>query len=427
MLIEFRVKNHRSMRDEQVLTMQAGPLGEKTDPRPLAVAGFSERLVPVAAIYGANASGKSNLLSALAYMRDAVQNSHRIWPPEGGVPRKPFAWGQSQSEASMFEVTVLISGVKYQYGFAVSSTRILEEWLFAWPRGHQQKWFERDGQTLKFGAQLKGENKAIQEFTRENALFLSVAAQNNHTQLKPIFNWFQSLESVNVSTNSRGPIGGRNQELFPAFALDDEEKLAEQNDLAPKARSIVRGFKRHVGDLLKNSDLGVLDIRSISNGALHGLSESQPQIELRHRCTSENAWLPLEEESNGTRTLFRLAWPLYTTIREGGLLLVDELEASLHPSLAEQIVRQFQDPKTNPQHAQLIFTTQDTNLLGSTNEEAVLRRDQIWLTEKDSEGATTLFPLTDFKPRKSENLERGYLQGRYGAIPFLGNFSFGSE
>jgi AAA15 family ATPase/GTPase len=425
MLIEFRVKNHRSLRDEQVLTMQAGPLGEKTDPRPFTVAGLSERLLPVAAIYGANASGKSNLLSALAYMRDAVQDSHRIWPPEGGVPRKPFAWSESQTDASLFEVTVLINGVKYQYGFAVSSAQILEEWLFAWPRGYKQKWFERDGRSFKFGSQLKGENKAIQEFTRENALFLSVAAQNNHAQLMPIFNWFDSLESINVSAPSRSSKKGINPGLFTAFAFDDDDKLTASIDYTFAEKVLVQKFRKHVVDLLTNSDLGILDIRSNASSVFR--LEGGPLIELKHRCGSDKPWLPLDEESNGTRTLFRLAWPLFLTIQRGTILLVDELEASLHPSLAEQIVRQFNDSTTNPLHAQLIFTTQDTNLLGSTSEEAVLRRDQIWLTEKDIEGATTLYPLTDFKPRKSENLERGYLQGRYGAIPFLGNFSFGSE
>jgi uncharacterized protein len=133
--------------------------------------------------------------------------------------------------------------------------------------------------------------------------------------------------------------------------------------------------------------------------------------------------LPLEEESRGTQTLFRLALPILQAIDKGGVLLVDELEASLHPTLAQEIVRQFNGPATNPRNAQLLFTTQDTNLLGTTLGAPAVRRDQVWLTEKDAEGATVLYPLTDYKPRKAENLERGYLQGRYGAIPFLGDFS----
>lgn len=130
--------------------------------------------------------------------------------------------------------------------------------------------------------------------------------------------------------------------------------------------------------------------------------------------------MPLEEESKGTLTLFNLAPAVLSVLWTGGILVVDELEASLHPLLGLHIVRQFNDPARNPRNAQLLFTTHDTNLLGTTLGEPALRRDQIWLTEKDKEGASRIYPLTDYKPRKEENLERGYLQGRYGAIPFLG-------
>jgi AAA15 family ATPase/GTPase len=135
----------------------------------------------------------------------------------------------------------------------------------------------------------------------------------------------------------------------------------------------------------------------------------------------------LEEESNGTQKLFQLALPVLLALREGSVLVVDELESSLHPSLAQEIVILFNNPSKNPNNAQLIFSTHDTNLLGTILGEPVLRRDQVWLTEKDPEGGTVLYPLTDYKPRKSENLERGYLQGRYGAIPFLGKFAWAFE
>jgi hypothetical protein len=142
---------------------------------------------------------------------------------------------------------------------------------------------------------------------------------------------------------------------------------------------------------------------------------------VQHRSEHADAWLPLEQESRGTLTLFRIGPVLVDVLRTGGVLVVDELEASLHPLLALNIVRRFNDPVANPRNAQLLFTTHDTHLLGTVLGEPALRRDQIWLTEKDPDGATALYPLTDYKPRKSENLERGYLQGRYGAIPFLGH------
>nr|AYM53879.1 hypothetical protein [Kofleria flava] len=141
---------------------------------------------------------------------------------------------------------------------------------------------------------------------------------------------------------------------------------------------------------------------------------------VRHQSAADNAWLPFHEESRGTQTLFRMAPSIVTALQSGSMLVIDELEASLHPLLALQVVRHFNDPRANPRNAQLLFTTHDTNLLGTELGEPALPRDQIWLTEKDEEGATDLYPLTDYKPRKAENLERGYLQGRYGAIPFLG-------
>ena len=176
--------------------------------------------------------------------------------------------------------------------------------------------------------------------------------------------------------------------------------------------------------MLRDADIGIIDMKveKIEPDASAKRLFRQTRFYLQHRGPYEEAWLPLDEESAGTKTLFRIAMPILQALDVGSVLIVDKLESSLHPCLAQQIVRLFNDPKSNPRNAQLIFTTHDTNLLGTTVGEAVLRRDQVWLTEKDAEGATVLYPLTDYKPRKSENLERGYLQGRYGAIPFLGNF-----
>jgi AAA15 family ATPase/GTPase len=177
---------------------------------------------------------------------------------------------------------------------------------------------------------------------------------------------------------------------------------------------------------LRAADIGIVDVR-VEKSASDDKRRRVPRFFLRHQSKSGAAWLPLEEESRGTQTLFHIALPILQAMRKGGILLVDELERSLHPALAQQIIRQFNDPVANPKNAQLIFTTHDTNLLGNTLGEPALRRDQVWLTEKDPEGATVLYPLTDYKPRKAENLERGYLQGRYGAIPFLGDFLVAGE
>lgn len=426
MLIEFRVENHRSLRDEQALSMEAGRAADGADDRPRQVDGVNEKLLCAAGLYGANASGKTNVLAALAFMRDAVFSSHRSWSPDEGVPREQFAWGPKKDEPSLFEVTIVLESIRYQYGFVASDKSFLEEWLHAWPLGKKQIWFERDASTFKFGDNLKGENKLIEEVTRPNALFLSAAVQHKHVQLQPIFSWFRALNSYNLPPTRHSLYRPWLSEFAVARLLEGGTSDPTQQQLFQNEESTELMLERF-RSMLRNADIGITDLRILKDEGPNELSKRQraPRFQLKHQSDSLDSWLPLEEESRGTRTLFRLAFPILQAIQGGGTLIIDELEASLHPALAEQIVRQFNNPSTNPNNAQLIFTTHDTNLLGTTLGMPALRRDQIWLTEKSPEGATEVYPLTDYKPRKLENLERGYLQGRYGAIPFLGNFSFG--
>jgi uncharacterized protein len=451
-LVEFRVANHRSLRDEQVLTMEAGRVGDETDPRPRQVPGYPERLLTVAGLYGANASGKSNVLAALAFMREAVLQSHRFWSPaeeeparplarraptasnvgtsgqadeQSLLPRDPFAWGPKKNDPSLFEVTFLLDQVRCQYGFQASDDRFLEEWLFAWPAGKKQLWFERDEHAFRFGENLKGENKLIEKVTRPNALFVSAAAQHNHPYLSPIFAWFQSLEVINIRE-------GRYAHQLP-FQMASEFALARLLEKDGSQRTLFQeeehpeGLLEHFRDFLKQADTGVVDLRAERSGSDEKPRRIGARFFLKHKSESDDTWLPLREESNGTRTLFYMALPILRVLQRGGLLLIDELERSLHPTLARKIVDRFNDPGANPKSSQIIFTTHDTNLLGTVLGKPALRRDQVWLTEKDAEGATVLYPLTDYKPRKNENLERGYLQGRYGAIPFLNDFLVKAE
>jgi AAA15 family ATPase/GTPase len=418
-LIEFRVENHRSIRDEQALTLEAGRVGASEDPRPRQVQGCAKKILPVAAIYGANASGKSNVLAAIGSMREAVVFSLRNWSPDEGIPQDPFAWGAKSTEATSFEVQIVIEGTRYRYGFKFNEKVFLEEWLYAWPNGKKQTWLERVEETYTFGENLRGENKVIEDVTRPNALFLSAAAQLKHPQLSPIYTWFGSIETINLAP--RRSLSGpsffmhHGSENAIASMIEESNQTSLFPDLNP-ALSMANRFKA----LLKNADVGIEDVRATRR---EQAGRSRPwQIEVKHQNETTDAWLPLEEESKGTRTLFRLALPVLRAIDRGRILVVDELESSMHPNLAEHIVSQFNDPQINIRNAQLIFTTHDTNLLGTLFGEPVLRRDQVWLTEKDGNGASVLYPLTDFKPRKEENVERGYIQGRYGAIPYLGNF-----
>jgi predicted ATPase len=389
MLIEFRVENHRSIRDEQVFTMEAGRTSDPDALHVRHVAGHKEALLTVAAFYGANASGKSNLLSALMFMREAVTDSHRLWEPSGGFPRDPFAWGKHHEQPSLYEVTFVRHGTRYRYGFVVDSERVLEEWLFAWPGTRKQVWFERE-QAFKFGEHLKGENRTIEQLTRTNALFLSVAAQHGHKQLQEVYAWIAAL-IIDVPP----PVGCESPEFDPQTINNTEA---------------THWVKR----MMQVADVGISDLR------FHG-DLRHPTLQFLHKSESADAWLPWYQESEGTRNLLIFANSVLAVLSSGSVLIVDELERSLHPLLAVYIIRWFKDPLSNPKHAQLIFTTHDTNLLGTSLGEPALSRDQVWLTEKDEFGASVIYPLSDYKPRKAENVERGYLQGRYGAIPFLGS------
>ncbi|VAX38889.1 abortive infection protein, putative, partial [hydrothermal vent metagenome] len=178
-------------------------------------------------------------------------------------------------------------------------------------------------------------------------------------------------------------------------------------------------------NFIKSADTGISNIKVEIEEVERANNRTLPfeTVWFQHSLSDENSWLDFSEESKGTQMLFQMAAPIYNALKLGSLLLIDELDSSLHVSIGNTIIQLFNNPKTNPHNAQLIFTTHDTNLLGTIPDEPALRRDQIWFTEKDKEGGTNLYPLTDYKPRKSENLERGYLQGRYGAIPFLGDFN----
>lgn len=421
MLIEFRVQNHRSVGQEQVITMEAMKrLGDEDDPRPRKVKGYDKQLLPVAALYGANASGKSNFLAAMGFMRDAVANSHRLWSPDEGIERDPFAWGAFRTEPSIYEISILIDGVRYEYGFVLNDQRILEEWLFAWPKKHKKELFTRELDQFKFAKKgFEGDNDIIARNTRDNALFLSTAAQFNHTQLKPILNWFRRFDMIRV-----GSINEQNsKKVSPIKALpllmkddkQDKERLQLMKSLGFD-ESMISSCK----EMIEKADFGIRDIRVVEKEMLvEGQSKKLARLEFKHDPDDESAWLPFHEESSGTKTMIILSPLFFRALYHGHTIVVDELESALHPLLALEIIKSFNNPKTNPNHAQLIFSTHDTNLLDSILEKAPLRRDQIWLTEKKLTGQTEIFPLTDFHARKEENLERGYLLGRYGAVPFL--------
>lgn len=423
MLIEFRVENHRSLRDEQAISFLPEGRIDPDDPTLRKEAGVESAVLPAIAIYGANASGKSNVLAALTFMRDAVLHSHRFWNPEGGVPRSPFAWNGQPALPSLFEVTFAAGGTQFDYGFTVSDSGVEEEWLF----NEKKIVFQRKKSHYRYGRSFEGPRQQIKSLTRSNALFLSTAVQLGNENLKTIFKFFAEMvphrlfarsgvytsmgmaRSMSLERLSRG--------LFPSLGIEESSLPYGDADVITQLR-----------DLFRAADFGIVDIRKeVSERKPSSGRISKEQYFFQHEQGNEDSWLPLEEESGGTQMLFRISPQLIRLLSIGGVLLVDELETSLHPRLAAKIVEMFNCPKINRRNAQLIFTTHDTNLLGNTTGAPALRRDQVWFTEKDETGSTKLYPLTNFHPRKAENLERGYLQGRYGAVPYLGNLFVGDS
>ncbi|OGA40195.1 MAG: hypothetical protein A3G28_04255 [Betaproteobacteria bacterium RIFCSPLOWO2_12_FULL_68_19] len=416
MLIEFSAANFRSINEVQKLTLVAGPgkehLGQNTFDSGLT--GFP-RLLRSAVIYGANAAGKTNLLRALQFMQGLVVNS-ATFQEATRVAHNPFRLSKKTAASpSEFEVAFIDEGVRYEYGFSVDANRVHKEWLIAYPHGRPQNWVERTYHEKKneyewqFSAKLKGSPRVWRDATRANALFLSTATQLNSEQLRPIFQWFQKKLVI---------IGTGGSELNPALTF----KLLEQPDGKQKLLQFV-----HAADL-GIDDLSLQRATAAPTMAIGGniVSEPQPQgpITTLLRVTSyhkasdgeQRVAMDFGDESSGTQRLFQSAGAWLNVLNNGEVILYDELDTSLHPLMTRFLIGLFHYRSTNPKNAQLVFTTHDTSLLDSE----IFRRDQIWFIEKDKKGASRLYPLSDFSPRKDEKLERGYLRGRYGALPFIG-------
>ena len=408
MLLRFRFSNFRSFRSEQELSLIAGPFTDLPDV-PRHPSGINEGVLPCAAIYGANASGKTNVIQAIGFMASAVSLSHRDWRPDGAIPREPFmADEESRREPSEIEADFLLAGVRHRYGFRVDSQVVLEEWLFVYPKGKKQTWFHRKrGNPIAFSNKMPGENRTIENLTRQNSLFLSAAAQNAHEALLPIFTWLSGL----------------------LFVIGDRSKYREQTTRLCSELD----YKNEIARLVSVADLGIAQMtvedaefnfpdRTLAEIAttLKLPPVTRPVIRLLHRFGESTVPFNMDQESDGTMAYLALLGPAVDAIQKGTPLLIDELDASLHPLLAIQLLRLFNTPSSNPKGAQLIFNTHDTNLLSG----GVLRRDQIWFTEKGNDATSHLYALSDFKPRRQENLQNGYLQGRYGAIPFINPDAF---
>ncbi|NCP64089.1 MAG: ATP-binding protein [Paraglaciecola sp.] len=415
MLIEFSVENFRSVREEARLSLVAGTGNELYNTNvtePLLPKGVKNiPLLRSAALYGPNAGGKSNLIKALATMQRIVMTSSQNLED---LPVTPFKFSEETSSApSVFEVTILADGIRYQYGFSATSAAIHEEWLFAFPKGRTQTWFERslksDGEyEYSFGDKLTGDKDVWKRATRSNALFLSTAIQLNSQQLQPVFNWFSNKLRI---AGVRG--------WSPHFSIEwcQDNRKSEVLNFLKAADFAISDV--HVNEEDFSSDSLPSELPSHVRKFLEYEFQGKKKLRLTtfHKSDSGDlVELDLDEESDGTRKMFSFAGPWLDSLEKGHVLFIDELHDNLHPLLVKFLVQLFHNSESNPNQAQLVFSTHETSILSQD----VFRRDQIWFCEREAEQNTRLYPLTEFSPRKGvDNLERAYLSGRYGALPFL--------
>lgn len=431
MLIEFHFKNFKSFKDEAVLNFFAS--SDKKLPENLLECPDenSEKLLSTSAVYGANASGKSTVFQAFEFARDFIISSAKH-SPDSPIKVSPFLLDDSKSKSSQFEFTFICNKVRYQYGFAATNRIVEREWLIDYPKGRARKLFERSQKNkeavYEFGASFKGEKDKLKELTRNNVLFLSVGATFNNKQLLEVYKWFGDKTSFVSTADIPEPLVFDFIMEHPHI-IDNLKSLIKYADLGivdfalSKADPNLSNFTDEIPDALRKAIEAFSKVLEESGDENIKSSLQTYELSISHKSGEKTMTFPWTSESDGTRRLFGLSAPIFDTLNNGKVLFVDEIDRSLHPLLTRRLVQLFQNSLTNPKGAQLVFNTHDTSLLGS----GMLRRDQVWFLEKDQMGASHLYSLLDYSPRKDESLEKGYLQGRYGAVPFLGEFSFGEN
>lgn len=394
MLIQFSVENYLSIKDKVVLSLLASRDNEH--PEHLILDG-NKNYLKSAVIYGANASGKSNVLNAFWFMVNYVLTSHNQQVHKA-IDRIPFKFDkETPARPSSFEVIFTANGIRYAYGFSVTDKAVVEEYLYYYPNGRQAIIFERKDTTdFRFTVDIDEQN-TLKERTSANKLYLSVASNWSYVKVIPVLEWFASCQIITKNS------------VADAYGLEAEQLKDDD-------------YRRVIASMLRIADFGIqsLQVRdsdpiSSKRGdiftnvdAVHTVQDVEGNI--------SSYTLNMTEESDGTNSYFKLIGVVKKALDLGTLLVADEMDAHLHPLLTKHLLSLFNSAEFNPKGAQLIFTSHNTNLLDLD----VLRRDQIWFTEKDEQtAATDLFSLYDFSIRKDAKVEKGYLIGRYGAIPFI--------
>lgn len=411
MLIEFSVENFKSINSLQKLSMVATSLSGHEEDNII-----DSEFLKSAVLYGANASGKSNLIKALSNMTNNIEKSVQF-SIENDSPFQvvPFLMDEKSSKKpTFFEIVVLVDGLEYRYNYSVLGSEILEENLFFTPKSREALLFSRRKNIYSFGTYFDKDSKELQKMTNSNSLFVTVLAQFNNPHAKSFVSEIQNIKVISGL----------------------ETRFYERQTIQ-KLDTDIR-FKDKLADILREADTKIIDLSAekiqtnnnfpeeLPNHIRESLLNAKELFSVHKVKTLNNEYVykkfPFKSfESDGTKKLFGIAGPIISTLETGGTLIVDELDAKLHALLTRYIVRLFNSSLNNPNNAQLIFATHDTKFLN----ERFFRRDQIWFTEKNNENSTEIYSLSDLKDdsgntiRKKHSYEAYYLQGKYGGIPFI--------
>ncbi len=419
MLIAFSVENFRSIRDLQTLSMDEPRLDHHLEWSNLVEIG-GHRLLKTVAIFGPNASGKSNVLQSMIWLRQFIFASSKEGQVGEEIDAQPFRLSAAKENApSHFEIEFFLDDYEYRYGCEVTASRVESEWLFRkQPTAKAATLFTRKGQEIDPSNEFFREGQGLKERTRENALFLSVCAQFAGPEATKIMGWMRRLR----------PVSGLSERGFLAFTAQRLTKPEHRDrivELTQRADLDICGLRGEIKELPEEKLLPNLADK-LGNKAQNQMP-SRADIKTMHdkRDQQGNVMGKVEfdlkqDESQGTQKFIALSGPITHTLEEGSILIVDELDARLHPLLTQAVVDLFHSP-VNQKNAQLIFAAHDVTLLDPER----FRRDQIWFTEKDQEAATDLYRLSDFDPalvRAGSKFSRQYLLGLFGAVPKLAHF-----
>ncbi|WP_375513979.1 ATP/GTP-binding protein [uncultured Nostoc sp.] len=421
MLIEFSVGNYRSFKEQVTFSMVAANLvakEKKLDENNVFEVDNDLKLLKSAAIYGANASGKSNLATALNFMRWFMINSSKETQSTEKIGVERFKLStETEAKPSFFEIIFLMNDKRYRYGFEATRDQVVSEWLFYVPKSRETKLFERKQDKISISKTYKADG--IQQKTRHNALFLSVSAQFNVQIAEKILDWLTNRVKITSGLNDSGYLEYTVSCLMNNKHKDEIFQLLKKLDLGfgdikvEESEITADSFSRELPDEIKNYILKNGSRKVISVQTMHQKFDGEGNP------VSTEIFDLEEQESEGTQKVFALAGPLIDTLTNGKVLIIDEFDARIHPLISRAIVELFNSNETNQNNAQLIFMTHDTNLLNNK----LFRRDQIWFTEKNRYGATDLYSLAEYKIPDDAPFESDYIQGRYGAIPYIGNLN----